>query len=188
MVFQTVALWIRSRGPDEFWRKRRIFRLAAHYIGRRRNCYSIAVRNVHRALVYATKARKLKKEDMKQLWDTRITAACEQHNITYFTLKEGLDRSHIMLDRKSLSDLASWEPKTFECLAAIAQKKLDLDNLHRVRPDGTCEYRRRVTCAMDDAWRKSSRHRMSQETVTGRFPSLLPGRRRLAAAGWSKGA
>ncbi|GBP81168.1 hypothetical protein EVAR_25094_1 [Eumeta japonica] len=24
---------------------------------------------------------------------------------------------------------------------------------------------------MDDAWRKSSRHRMSQETVTGRFPS-----------------
>ncbi|GBP91978.1 hypothetical protein EVAR_59372_1 [Eumeta japonica] len=59
--------------------------------------------------------------------------------------------------------------------------------LHRVRPDGTCECRRRVTCAMDDAWRKSSRHRMSQETVTGRFPSL-PGRRRLAAAGWSKGA
>ncbi|GBP67245.1 hypothetical protein EVAR_45080_1 [Eumeta japonica] len=37
---------------------------------------------------------------------------------------------------------------------------------------------------MDDAWRKSSRHRMSQETVTSRFPSLLPGRRRLAAAGW----
>ncbi|GBP50224.1 hypothetical protein EVAR_88058_1 [Eumeta japonica] len=60
--------------------------------------------------------------------------------------------------------------------------------LHRVRPDGTCECRRRVTCAMDDAWRKSSRHRMSQETVTGRFPSLLSGRRRLAAAGWSKGA
>ncbi|GBP94155.1 hypothetical protein EVAR_78206_1 [Eumeta japonica] len=43
--------------------------------------------------------------------------------------------------------------------------------LHRVRPDGTCECRRRVTCAMDDAWWKSSRHRMSQETVTGRFPS-----------------
>ncbi|GBP78868.1 hypothetical protein EVAR_81130_1 [Eumeta japonica] len=61
-------------------------------------------------------------------------------------------------------------------------------SLHRVRPDGTCECRRRVTCAMDDAWWKSSRHRMSQETVTGRFPSLLPGRRRLAAAGWSKGA
>ncbi|GBP90491.1 hypothetical protein EVAR_56728_1 [Eumeta japonica] len=60
--------------------------------------------------------------------------------------------------------------------------------LHRVRPDGTCGCRQRVTCAMDDAWRESSWHRMSQETVTGWFPSLLAGRRRLAAAGWSKGA
>ncbi|NP_001040151.1 ribosomal protein L20 [Bombyx mori] len=127
MVFLSVINWARCRGPDEFWRKRRVFRLAAHYIGRRRNCYSIAVRNVHRALVYATKARKLKKEDMKSLWDVRITAACEQHNITLFSLREGLDRANIMLDRKSLSDLASWEPKTFEALAAVAKYKLETD-------------------------------------------------------------
>lgn len=127
MVFLTVANWVRARGPDEFWRKRKIFRLAAHYIGRRRNCYSVAVRNVHRALVYATKARKLKKQDMKALWDTRITAACEQHNITAFSLREGLDRANIMLDRKSLADLAAWEPQTFKCLAAVAQEKLRLD-------------------------------------------------------------
>ncbi|GBP15405.1 DNA polymerase delta small subunit [Eumeta japonica] len=51
----------------------------------------------------------------------------------------------------------------------------DNQMLHRVRPDGTCECRRRVTCAMDDAWWKSSRHRMSQETVTGRFPPCPAG-------------
>ncbi|XP_050669535.1 39S ribosomal protein L20, mitochondrial [Leptidea sinapis] len=127
MVFVSIANYVRCRGPDEFWRKRKIFKLAAHYIGRRRNCYSVAVRNVHRALVYATLGRKLKKEDMKTLWDTRINAACEQHNITPFTLREGLDRADIMLDRKSLSDLACWEPKTFECLAAVAKEKLRLD-------------------------------------------------------------
>ncbi|XP_041976096.1 39S ribosomal protein L20, mitochondrial [Aricia agestis] len=140
MVFLSVVNFIRARGPDEFWRKRRVFRLASHYIGRRRNCYSVAVRNVHRALVYATKGRELKKEDMRELWDTRITAACEQHNITRFTLKEGLDRSNIMLDRKSLSDLASWEPRTFECLAAIAKEKLRLDgfidNVDKKHPTG----------------------------------------------------
>lgn len=129
MVFTTVALWLRSRGPDEFWRKRRVFRLAAHYVGRRRNCYSVSIKILHRALVYSTKARALKKEDMKQLWDARITAACEQHNITRFTLKEGLDRANIMLDRKSLSDLASWEPRTFESLAAVAKEKLNLDKI-----------------------------------------------------------
>ncbi|CAH1644356.1 unnamed protein product [Spodoptera littoralis] len=129
MVFLTIANWVRSRGPDEFWRKRRMFRLAAHYIGRRRNCYSVTVRNVHRALVYATKARKLKKQDMIDLWSTRITAACEQHNITPCTLKQGLDRANIMLDRKSLSDLACWEPRTFECLAAVAKQKLEYDGV-----------------------------------------------------------
>lgn len=29
MVFTTVANLVRSRGPDEFWRKRKIFKLAA---------------------------------------------------------------------------------------------------------------------------------------------------------------
>ncbi|GBP24402.1 hypothetical protein EVAR_19277_1 [Eumeta japonica] len=37
-----------------------------------------------------------------------------------------------------------------------------------------------ATCAMDDAWWKSSRHRMSQETVTGRF---LPPARPEAVSG-----
>ncbi|GBP39855.1 hypothetical protein EVAR_29085_1 [Eumeta japonica] len=46
---------------------------------------------------------------------------------------------------------------------------------------------RRVTCPMDDSWRLSSRHRMSSDTVTGRFPFLRPCRERSAGAGWSKG-
>ncbi|GBP85604.1 hypothetical protein EVAR_67716_1 [Eumeta japonica] len=83
--------------------------------------------------------------------------------------------------------LMTWAPTSLKAHKQTSVNH-DASTLHRVRPDGTCECRRRVTCAMDDAWWKSSRHRMSQETVTGRFPSLLPGRRRLAAAGWSKGA
>lgn len=158
MVFLSVINFIRCRGPDEIWRKRRIFRLAAHYVGRRRNCYSVAVRNVHRALVYATKARKLKKQDMIDLWNTRITAACEQHNLTAFTLKEGLDRSNIMLDRKSLADLSAWEPRTFECLAAVAKKKVELDGFI----DGT-DYKRptgvnlNLKDVMLDAWLKEKK-------------------------------
>ncbi|GBP70084.1 hypothetical protein EVAR_98915_1 [Eumeta japonica] len=86
-----------------------------------------------------------------------------------------------------MSILHTFVPVRVASVGLKLTKKILL-KLHRVRPDGTCECRRRVTCAMDDAWRESSRHRMSQETVTGRFSSLLPGRRRLAAAGWSKGA
>ncbi|KAG6446429.1 39S ribosomal protein L20, mitochondrial-like [Manduca sexta] len=159
MVFLSIVNYVRARGPDEIWRKRRIFKLAAHYIGRRRNCYSVAVRNVHRALVYATKARKLKKEDMKELWDTRITSACEQHNITRFSLKEGLERANIALDRKSLSDLACWEPRTFECLAAVAKQKLELDGfvdgVDKKHPTGV---NLNLKDVMLDAWLKERKN------------------------------
>ncbi|XP_071450939.1 large ribosomal subunit protein bL20m [Hetaerina americana] len=129
MVFTSLALYVRNRGPDEFWRKRKILKLAAHFVGRRRNCYSIAIRYVHRALVYATKGRKLKKLDMAQLWDTRLAAACEEHNFTSPLLREGLARCNILLNRKSLVDLAIWEPRTFEGLTKIAWQRCIEDGL-----------------------------------------------------------
>ncbi|GBP40965.1 hypothetical protein EVAR_26046_1 [Eumeta japonica] len=86
-----------------------------------------------------------------------------------------------------MSILHTLAPVRVDSVGLKPTKKFLL-KLHRVRPDGTYECRRRVTCAMHDAWRESSLHRMSQETVMGRFPFLLPGRRRLKAAGWSKGA
>ncbi|CAH1398583.1 unnamed protein product [Nezara viridula] len=124
MVFQTAALFIRSRGPDAFWRKRRIFKLSAHFTGRKRNCYSIAVRYVHRALAYATQSRKLKKEDMANLWTTRVAAGCEEHGLPYPLFKDGLEKSNILLNRKVLADLAIWEPYSFKALTQIAWTKL----------------------------------------------------------------
>ncbi|XP_018319590.1 39S ribosomal protein L20, mitochondrial [Agrilus planipennis] len=130
MVFTTVANFVRSRGPDEFWRKRKILKLAAHYIGRRRNCYSIAIKNVHRALVYATKHRQLRKENMRQLHETRIIAGCEQHGISYKNFTNGLMKSNVLLNRKSLADLAAWEPFTFKALTDIARQKCVEDGVN----------------------------------------------------------
>lgn len=121
MVFTTLVNYVRARGPDEFWRKRKIFKLAAHYYGRPRNCYSVTIRAVHHALVYATRGRRLKKEDMRDLWISRITSGARQHGLEYQTFTENLMRNNIMLNRKSLADLACWEPRTFEALAKIAE-------------------------------------------------------------------
>ncbi|XP_075161347.1 mitochondrial ribosomal protein L20 [Haematobia irritans] len=129
MVFSSLPLFVRSRGPDEFWRKRKIFKLAAHYRGRRRNVYSITIRNVHRALVYATKGRKLKKLDMKELWDTRVQAGCEQYGLSLDTFKDGLARNNILLNRKVLADLAIWEPRSFEALANLSRERAVVETL-----------------------------------------------------------
>ncbi|XP_076663089.1 mitochondrial ribosomal protein L20 [Andrena cerasifolii] len=132
MVFLSLQLFVRTRGPDEFWRKRQIFKLAAHFYGRRRNCYSIAIRSVHRSLLNATKGRQLKKEDMKELWETRLNAATSEHGITLKTLFEGLSRCNIFLNRKSLANLAVWEPRTFKCLSDIACAKAKLGGIKEV--------------------------------------------------------
>lgn len=132
MVFLNLPLFVRARGPDEFWRKRQIFKLAAHFYGRRRNCYSIAIRAVHRSLLNTTKGRKLKKADMKELWETRINAATSEHGITLKTLFEGLSRCNIFLNRKSLANLAVWEPRTFKCLSDIACAKSKLGGIKEV--------------------------------------------------------
>ncbi|XP_030761450.1 39S ribosomal protein L20, mitochondrial [Sitophilus oryzae] len=129
MVFTTAVNFVRSRGPDEFWRKRRIFKLAAHFVGRKRNCYSIAIRYVHRALRYATKGRILKKIDMRNLWQTRIVAGCMEHDIDYNVFRESLYRSDILLDRKTLANLAAWEPYTFKALTDIAKRRAIDDGL-----------------------------------------------------------
>ncbi|XP_015509171.1 large ribosomal subunit protein bL20m [Neodiprion pinetum] len=132
MVFQSLTLFARSRGPDEFWRKRKIFKLAAHFVGRKRNCYSIAIRYVHRALRYATMSRKLKKADMLNLWNTRLTAACAEHDINLRTFKEALMRNNILIDRKTLVDLAIWEPRSFKSLTQLAIARGKQDGLNDV--------------------------------------------------------
>lgn len=120
MVFLSASLLVRARGPDEFWRKRKIFKLAAHFVGRSRNCYSLAIRSVHRALTFSTKGRKQKKLDMIELREQRIAAGATQHGIDFVTLKESLIRSNILLNRKTLADLAIWEPRTFKAITDIA--------------------------------------------------------------------
>lgn len=68
------------------------------------------------------------------MWEKRITAGCEQHNIKYHVFTEALSREGILLNKKTLSDLACWEPYTFKSLTEIAQKRADEDGLNSLLP------------------------------------------------------
>ncbi|XP_039280282.1 39S ribosomal protein L20, mitochondrial [Nilaparvata lugens] len=141
MVFTSIAHFIRAninkmKGPDEFWRKRRIFRLTAHFINRKRNCYSLAIRGAHRAMQYATKGRHLKKQDMRNLWLQRVTAGSEEHGVPFPVLQKGLIRSDVLLSQKTLSELAAWEPRTFKALTQLAWTKGVEDGFNRIETLG----------------------------------------------------
>ncbi|XP_075697031.1 large ribosomal subunit protein bL20m isoform X2 [Rhinoderma darwinii] len=94
-----------------------------HFRGRKNRCFSMAIRAVRRAFVYSTKARRVKKRVMRTLWINRITAAVHEHGVKYPHLITNLVKCQVALNRKVISDLAIYEPKTFKSLAALAKRR-----------------------------------------------------------------
>ncbi|TNM88884.1 hypothetical protein fugu_005138 [Takifugu bimaculatus] len=123
MVFLTVSSWIRNRGPDRYWKVQELLKHARHFRGRKNRCYSLAVRAVRRAFVYATKSRVLKKRNMRTLWISRIAAASREHGMKYPVLVHNLAKSSVTLNRRVISEMAITEPRTFLSLAKLAQAR-----------------------------------------------------------------
>lgn len=123
MVFLTLSCLIRSRGPDRYWKVQELLKHARHFRGRKNRCYSLAVRAVRRAFVYATKGRRLKKSNMRKLWITRIAAASREHGMKYPALIHNLTKTSVQLNRRVISDLAVTEPRSFLSLAKLARAR-----------------------------------------------------------------
>jgi large subunit ribosomal protein L20 len=73
------------------------------------------------AMAYATRDRKQRKRDMRQLWIIRINAAARLNGITYGKLIAGLKAANVEIDRKMLADLAIRDQATFSKIVALAQ-------------------------------------------------------------------
>ena len=73
------------------------------------------------ALAYATRDRKQRKRQMRELWIIRINAAARQNGLTYGQLIAGLKKAEVALDRKILADLAVQDAATFGKIAELAK-------------------------------------------------------------------
>jgi hypothetical protein len=49
-----------------------------------------------------------------QLWEQRIQAGAAEHGSSFEAIVRGLARCTISLNRKTLANLAIWEPRTFK--------------------------------------------------------------------------
>jgi large subunit ribosomal protein L20 len=74
------------------------------------------------SLAYATRDRKQRKRQMRQLWIIRINAAARLNGLSYAKFIAGLKTARIELDRKILADLAIRDAAVFAQVAAIAGK------------------------------------------------------------------
>jgi large subunit ribosomal protein L20 len=77
-----------------------------------------------KSLFYATRDRRRRKRDMRQLWITRINAAARLNGLTYSRLTHALKQADIRLDRKILADLAVSDPQAFARVVEVAKSAL----------------------------------------------------------------
>ena len=102
----------------------RTLKLAKGFFGARSKQYRVAKQSVMRALAESYRGRKEKKRQYRQLWITRINAACRLNGISYSKFMHGLKNAGIILDRKVLSQLAIEDAAGFTELVNTAKNNL----------------------------------------------------------------
>ncbi len=111
-----------KRGVTTKKRHKRLLKKTKGYWGQRKNIFRRAKETLLRAMAYAFKSRKLKKRDMRALFIVRINAASQQHGLSYSQFMYGLNKAQISLNRKMLSQLAIYDPTSFEQLVKFAKE------------------------------------------------------------------
>jgi large subunit ribosomal protein L20 len=121
----------RARSGKTVLRKRaRLRKLTKGFRAGRHHLYRQAKVTLLRARVFAYRDRRARKRMFRRLWIIRVNAACRARGMRYSQLISGLQRANVILDRKSLSNLAIHDPDTFTKIVELARANLPkgLDN------------------------------------------------------------
>ena len=110
-----------KRGVTAHKRHKRLLKAAEGRRGTRSKLIKPAREALLHALAYATRDRKQRKRQMRELWIIRINAAARQNGITYGQLISGLKKADVQIDRKILADLAVQDAATFGKIAELAK-------------------------------------------------------------------
>jgi large subunit ribosomal protein L20 len=110
-----------KRGVTSHKRHKRLMQDAEGRKGTKSRLVKPAREALLHALAYATRDRKQRKRQMRELWIIRINAAARQNGLTYGQLIAGLEKAEVALDRKILADLAVQDAATFGKIAELAK-------------------------------------------------------------------
>jgi large subunit ribosomal protein L20 len=102
-------------------KKNRLFQKAKGYVGGRRRLLRTVKENLARAGAFAFRDRRVRKREFRKLWIIRINAACRERGLRYSEFINGLNKANIELDRKTLSELAIFDPVAFDAIVEKAK-------------------------------------------------------------------
>ena len=116
---------VRARSGKTVLRNRkRTRKLTKGFCMSRHNLYRQSAVTLIRAGVYAFRDRRVRKREFRRLWIVRVNAACRARGLRYSLLINGLQHAKVELDRKTLSELAVYDPEVFDKLVELAKQHL----------------------------------------------------------------
>ena len=105
-------------------RRNKTLKLAKGYYGSKSRLFKTAKEAVMKSGQHAYIGRKQKKRDFRRLWIARISAAVKPYGMNYSRFMNGLKKTGIEMNRKSLSELAITDAAAFGALVETAKKAL----------------------------------------------------------------
>lgn len=114
-----------KKGAARNQAKKRLFKAAKGFVGGRRRLLKSAKETLLRAGMFAFRDRRARKRDFRKLFTVRLSAAAEMRGLRYSRFIYGLRLAQIQLNRKSLSELAIFDPETFDAITAQVRAALD---------------------------------------------------------------
>ncbi len=105
-------------------RRNKVLGMAKGYWGSKSKHFKMAKQAVMKSGRYSYVGRKQKKRDFRQLWITRISAACKLNGMNYSTFMHGLKAAGIEMNRKMLSETAIHDAAAFTALCEKAKAAL----------------------------------------------------------------
>ncbi|MFC1560225.1 50S ribosomal protein L20 [Candidatus Margulisiibacteriota bacterium] len=112
-----------KRGNVAKKRRKKLLTRAKGFRGSLHKLFRPSKQAVIRAMAYATRDRKAKKREFRSLWIIRINARAREFGITYSKLINGLKKSNIVINRKTLAYLAVADKDTFKKIVEQAKVK-----------------------------------------------------------------
>lgn len=112
------------KGAARHRAKKRLFREARGNVGGRSRLLRTVKETIVRSRAFAYRDRKVRKRKFRELWISRLSAACREREISYSTFIHALTEAGIALNRKILSELAIHEPEIFDEIVQTAKSSL----------------------------------------------------------------
>lgn len=111
-----------KRGKTHLKRRKNILAQTKGYMWGRKSKIKLAKIAILKAGKNAYRDRRLKKRDMRGLWQTRINAAVRPLGLSYSKFIGDLKKAGIVLDRKILSQIAMSNPDAFKAIVDATKK------------------------------------------------------------------